>query len=215
LQNATRLANPSDNRLLTDFIDPALGCQAWKAPNLVDNQSPVPALVLDELQAAADQQPPTALVPLTDPMTTVAIGTTNQSSLIKTNLYRLGVDQRPAFITQQASGTTYCQNLLQTGMPRLQRDQQLTSKGLSPDAAVASNLFTFLAQRFQASYNMLNCAQLLNIPNPVTTQTDGNGVVISATFAGQAPGMPDPTVPACPFKRKIFHRCMGTVTTHG
>ena len=194
LQNATTIATASDNRLLPDFIDPALGCQAWQAPNLADNKSLVPALALDEVQAAADQQPPIALVPLTDPMTTVA----TTLSLAKTNLYRRGVDQIAAANDQQASGTTFCQNLVQTGMRRLELDQPLTIKAPTPDASTANNLFTFLVHRFHASYNMLNCPQLLNMPNPVTTQTNPNGVVISATFNRQATSTPVPTTSATP-----------------
>ncbi len=192
LQNATPIANPSDNRLLTDFVDPALGCQAWQAANLADNNSPVATLALDELQAAADQQAPIALVPLTDPMTMVDTNT----SMAKTNLYRQGVNQAPAASDQQASGTTYCQNLVQTGIPRLELDKPLTMNAPSPDAAAANTLFAFLAQRFQASYTMLNCSQLLNMPNPVTTQTDANGVVISATFNGQGSDPPAPATSA-------------------
>jgi hypothetical protein len=190
LSGATVLSNPSDNGLLTRFIDPALGCQPWQAPDLADNNAMVSALALDELQAAADQQAPIALVPLTDPMTLV--GTTQ--SLAKTNLYRIGVDQPPAANVQQASGTTYCQNLLNTGLPRLKQDQPLTSAATTPIAAVANSLFTFLAQRFNASYTILNCAALLNIPNPVTIQTDSNGVAIAATFAtGTSTAAPTPT----------------------
>lgn len=178
LQNATPVANPSDNALLTNFIDPALGCQPWQAPNLADNNTPVSALPLDELQAAVGQKAPIALVPLTDPMTLV----NNNQNLFKTNLYRMGVDQMPAWSPQGASGKTYCQNLVQTGLPRLQLDQQLTINATSPDAATANSLFTFLAQRFMMSYTNLNCQNLLNQPNPVTVQTDGNGVAIAATF---------------------------------
>ncbi len=58
----------------------------------------------------------------------------------------------------------------------------LTQGQPSPDPAVANTLFTFLAQRFVASYgaNGLNCAGLLNTPDPLTVTTDANGVAISA-----------------------------------
>jgi hypothetical protein len=187
LHTRVPLSNPSDNALLTRFINPALGCQSWQAPNLADHNRPVPALALDEVQAAAEQKAPLALVPLTDPMTMVTLDGKNQPSLAKTNLYRLGVDQIPAVSVDQANGTTYCRHLLQTGLPRLQRDRPLTIRAPSPNAAVANTLFTFLAQRFQASYTLLRCAQLLKRANPVTVQTDANGVVISATFKGKLP----------------------------
>jgi len=189
LQNAAVVANPSDNALLTNFIDPALGCQPWQAPNLADNNTPVSALPLDELQAAADQQAPIALVPLTDPMTLA----NNNQNLFKTNLYRRGVDQPFVRSQQAASGRAYCQNLVQTGLPRLQLDQQLTVNATSPDAAAANSLFTFLAQRFMQSYTNLNCQSLLNMPNPVTVQTDGNGVAIAATFNANGNNQPATT----------------------
>ncbi len=178
IANGTVIANPSDNALLTNFVDPALGCTGWTAPNLADNNTPVPALPLDELMAAADQQAPVALVPLTDPMTL----NNNNQSLTKTNLYRVGVDQTPAANAAGASGTTYCQNFLQTGIPRLTLDQPLTIVATSPAPAEANSLFTFLAMRDMQSYTNLNCQNLLNVANPVATTVDGNGVVIGATI---------------------------------
>jgi hypothetical protein len=213
MQNATTIANPSDNALLTNFVDPALGCQAWKAPNLADNGSLVPALALDEIQASAYQKPPVALMPLTDPMTMVAVGNNNKPRLAKTNLYRLGVDQIPAVNGQQASGTTYCDDLLRTGMPRLDLDKSLTINAPAPVPAAANSLFTFLALRFQTSYDNLNCPQLLNIPNPVKTKADNNGVVISARFNMQAIG-PGST-PDCNINGQLINGCTGTVTING
>jgi hypothetical protein len=140
----------------------------------------VSALPLDEIQAAMDQQAPIALVPLTDPMTL----NNNHASLFKTNLYRRGVDQTPAANAQQASGTTYCQNLVNTGLPRIQLDMPITINAGTPAADAANSLFTFLANRFMQSYTNLGCQNLLNKPNPVTVQMDGNGVVISATING-------------------------------
>lgn len=82
---------------------------------------------------------------------------------------------------------------------------------------MANNLIAFLAQRFQASYNNLNCPMLLNIPNPVTTQTDANGVVTSATFNMQAISMPIPTAqgPNCIIDGQLINGCTGTATING
>jgi hypothetical protein len=217
LQNATLISNPSDNALLSRFIDPALGCQSWMAPDLANNGSMVAALALDELQASTHQQAPIAQVPLTDPMTMVANGNNNVQSLTKTNLYRQGVDQTQAASHHQASGTTYCQDLVQTGMPRLIMDKPLTINATTPDAAMANSLFTFLAMRFQASYTNLNCQQLLGKPNPVQTQTDNNGVVISATFNMQTTGMPTPGAPTpdCNVNGQTIKGCAGKATING
>lgn len=180
LQDATTIANPSDNALLTTFIDPVLGCTPWTAPDLANAGAMVSALPLDELMAAADQKAPVALVPVNDPMTLNGNG---QASLSKTNLYRAGVDQPQARSQNQASGASYCSNMIKMAIPRLQLDQTEETNAASPVADAADSLFTFLAMRVQQSYENLGCQALLNQPNPVTTQTDANGVVISATFA--------------------------------
>ncbi|MGH2498099.1 MAG: hypothetical protein ACRDIV_25660 [Ktedonobacteraceae bacterium] len=185
LQGAQTQANGSDNRLLAVAMDGALGCTPWMAPDLADPGQMLPALPLDELQAAAQQAAPVALVPAGDPM----VLNNNQPDLNKINAYRAGVDQPPARRMAAASTTTYCQHLLAIGPARIQLDMPMTQGKPSADPAAANSLFTFLAQRFVASYgpNGLNCVGLLNTPDPVAVTTDGNGVAISATFnAGNA-----------------------------
>jgi hypothetical protein len=179
LANAQPQVNGSDNRLLAVALDGALGCTPWKAPDLADNGNLVPALPLNELQAAAGQQAPVAIVPLGDPM----VLNNGNISRAKTTLYRMGVDQ-PAVQNGNGSTRAYCQNLLQVAPARLQQDMQLTMNRPSPDPAAANNLFTFLAQRFNFTFSNqgLNCTGLLNQPNPIQLQQDGNGVTIGATI---------------------------------
>ncbi len=181
LANATVIANPSDNALLTAFLDPALGCTPWTVPDLTDNNNMVATYATDELMAAADQQAPIALVPAGDPMVLV----NNNPSLQKTNLYRAGANQTPAATLNDASTTTYCQNLVNVGVPRLQLDMANFQNRPSPDGgATANNMFTFLANRLNGALgaNGLNCVGLLKIQNPVTLTTDGNGIVTAATL---------------------------------
>jgi hypothetical protein len=183
IKNTRLIANPSDNALLTSFIDPALGCQPWTNPDLANNNAPVASLVTDEIQAQVNQQAPIALVPLTNPMTQVINANGNaRQNLAKTNLYRAGVDQPSAANNNDASGKTYCQNFLNTGIPRIQLDKQFTVQAASPMPDVANSLFTFLAMRANQSYTNLNCQQLIGTPNPIKLTTNGNGVVTGATF---------------------------------
>lgn len=171
--------NGSDERLLT-LVDSALGCTPWIAPDLADPGQMLPALPLNELQAAAQQASPVALVPEGDPMVLI----NNQLDLHKLNAYRRGVDQTRVSRLAAASTTNYCNQLLAIGPARIQLDMQFTQGKTSPDTAVANSLFTFLAQRFVTSYGAdgLNCAGLLNVPDPIAVTTDQNGVAISATF---------------------------------
>lgn len=180
LQNVQSQANGSDNRLLAVALDGALGCTPWMAPDLADPGKMLPALPLNELQAAVHQAHPVARVPAGDPM----VVTNNQPDLNKLNAYRRGVDQSLVSTLDAANTTTYCKHLLAIGPARIQLDMQFTQGRPSPDPAAANSLFTFLAQRFVASYgaNGLNCVGLLNIPDPVAVTTDGNGVATAATF---------------------------------
>lgn len=115
----------SDNALISNFIQPSLGCTAYSNPCTTCPKGQSPALstnvsvtflhsqyrhvvtyciyFLQELQASFF--PPagtTAMVPLNDPMVLV----NGQQSLQKVNLYRAGVNQAQAD-NANASGTTY------------------------------------------------------------------------------------------------------------
>jgi hypothetical protein len=133
---------------------------------------------LNELQARADQQSPAALIPAGDPMVLDADG---GPSLAKTNAYRRGVDQPEARGLWQADTARYCRNMLRIAPARLLLDQTLLLAGPSP-VPTANSLFTFLTQRFSASYDILGCANLVNLPDPVSVTTDDTGVAISATI---------------------------------
>ncbi|HKS99960.1 MAG TPA: hypothetical protein VJT31_10550 [Rugosimonospora sp.] len=189
IPNAVDLANGSDNRLLDVFVDPTLGCTPWMLPNQSAGGTPTSSLPLNELQAAAGQKAPIALVPLTDPMTLV---NANQSTR-KTNLYRAGVDQAPISQANNGSGMTYCQNLFTNaaGIQRVFNAQALLANGTTPDAATGTNLFTFLAARANASFTNLNCVNL-GVKNPITLTLNGGGVATAATFTAGGAKAPAP-----------------------
>lgn len=153
LPGATRLANGSDNRLLDAFIDPALGCASFMAPDLTNNGARSPALALNELHAAARQAPPVALVPLSNPMTLV----NGQQSAAKTDLYRAGVDQPQTGMGGDAGDPqTYCRNLDTIAPQRLDADRDLFANAPSPSTG-APNLLVFLQQRLDGSRQQLGC----------------------------------------------------------
>src|ERR1700690_3477143 len=179
LPGATLLGNPSDNGLLDRFLDPALGCKPWKVADLADPGQRVAGLALNELQAREHQRTPIALIPAGDPMVLNGDGST---SLAKVNAYRRGVDQPDAHALEPADTARYCRRMLRIAPDRLLRDQTVLLAGPSPVADAANSLFTFMAQRFVASYNILGCAALVDIPDPVAFKQDANGVAISATI---------------------------------
>jgi hypothetical protein len=182
--NAMPLGNPSDNRLLDVFLDGALGCQPWTAPNLADEGGPwVPALALNELHARMKQGTPVALVPDGDPMAQIA----GNFDLGKTNLYRQGVDQPVADSYFDVDTSRYCRQMLRIAPNRMFNiDQGFLLHGMNPIPSVANSLFTFMAQRFVASYELLNCETLIGKEDPITvtvpTTGPDAGVAISASL---------------------------------
>ena len=172
------VANGSDNLLVDHFVDPALGCTPFTAPDLANGGFAATALGLNELQAAADQAAPVAIVPLNDPMVLDNQGAQNDQ---KTDLYRAGVDQ-PPLAQVPGSAADYCTNLRTIGVTRTKLDRTLTNTTVSPDTGAASNLFSFLAMRLQQSYTNLGCQQLLHMRNPVHLKMNGAGLVVDATF---------------------------------
>jgi hypothetical protein len=149
---SARFGNGSDNRLLDRFIDPALGCAPFTAPDLANGGAPVTSQALNELQAAAYQAPPVALVPMNDPMTE----DNGQPNLAKTNAYRAGVDQPPLnTLTALGNGAKYCDSLLAIAPARLRLDKRFTRAAPSPDPA--SGLYDFLVARLKAAVSTLGC----------------------------------------------------------
>jgi hypothetical protein len=180
LSDSTTLVNGSDNLLLDGFVDPALGCSTFTAPDLTNpGGQQVSSLALNELFAAARQATPIALVPQIDPMTLLADG---RVSAAKTNMYRAGVNMGP-FNRRTESAATYCEDTLILGAKRIQQDKSFFVAAPSPDTGAANNLYTFMAQRWDASLTNLNCAKIVNVPKqPVKLVTDDNGVVTDAIF---------------------------------
>jgi hypothetical protein len=177
---STPLKNASDNRLTAISLDSALGCTPWKAPDLANPGHTVPALPLNELQAALYQPAPAALIPLGDPFV-LNPTFTGVPDLAKVNLYRAGVNQLPALTAQGASTTTYCANVSAIATQRLLLDRPFLTVPPSPVPG-ANSLFTFMAQRFVGTYEMLNCEQLLGQPDPITLIEDANHIVVDAVI---------------------------------
>jgi hypothetical protein len=179
INTAVNLANASDNRLLDAFIFPTLGCNPWTRPNGAQDGQATPSLPLNELQAAASQAAPVALLPLNNPMTLV----NGNQSVNKTNLYRAAVGQLliGAAGGDNGDGAAYCTNLFTNamGIRRVFNDQAIFAAGPTPDAATGTNLFTFLAARANGAFANLNCAAF-GLANPITLTLDANGVTTAA-----------------------------------
>jgi hypothetical protein len=177
LQGATTLVNPGDNALFSYFVAPAIGCTPWLMPSLDDPGQMVPSEAVNELQAHLLQKTPVARVPGGDPMAEFA----GEPDLSKDNLYRAGVDQ-PAATYQTFQTAPYCREMLRA-LPKMALDQKMESNFASLAPAAANNTFTFLAQRWVASWQLLNCQSLINLAAPISLTTNANtGVVTAATI---------------------------------
>lgn len=200
LPGATMISNGSDNRLLDNFVLPALGCVPFTAPDLSDAGLPGTSQTLDELSAAANQRAPIALVPENDPMTLVG----GQFSGVKTDLYRIGVGQPLVTAGQQADApAAFCASMLNIQTAFIAANRQRFSVNTSPVPATGTNLFTFMAARLSASFTNLRCAAF-GLRNTVNLRVDDQGAAVAATLSlirqepgrPAGPGAPGPAAPA-------------------
>jgi hypothetical protein len=180
LPGATDLVNGSDNKLMTSFLDPTIGCTPYEAPDLSQGGVPGTSQALDEIQAAADQPAPVALVPENDEM---VLDNNGNFSKQKTDQYRSNIGEDPIMKSndQTSSPENYCQNMVNIQTPWLNTNQALLATGQSPVPAVGDNLLTFMANRLSMSFTNLNC-QLFGLTNPVTVTLNGDAVAVAATF---------------------------------
>jgi hypothetical protein len=177
LKGATTLLNPGDNSLFAYFVSPAIGCTPWMMPSLDDPGQMVPSLAVNELQAHLLQKTPVARIPGGDPMVEI----NGHPNLDKDNLYRAGMDQ-PVATFQTFRTAPYCREMLRS-LPKMTLDQRMESNFPSLAPAAANNTFTFLAQRWVAAWQLLNCQDLINIAAPITlTMNADTGVVTAATI---------------------------------
>jgi hypothetical protein len=179
MANATLENNGSDNGLLDKFVDPALGCTPFAAPNSTNPNGSSASQALNELSARQNQKGTIALLPVNNPQLLVG----GNFSIGKTNAYRVETDQpRLAANTNTSrNAARYCQNMVNIATPRLKLDAAMETGTASPVPALGNNLANFLAARLSASFGNLNC-QNFGLTNPVTLTLDGNGVATGATF---------------------------------
>ncbi|MGW2253446.1 hypothetical protein ACWCXH_25090 [Kitasatospora sp. NPDC001660] len=181
----------SDNLLLTNFVDPALGCTPWTAPDLADPGSRVTSLALNELQVANFKASPVGLAPLTGSPTNPPPGGGKDRS----RQFPADGNPPPADHATTADLRTYCQALATVDAQRFLRDKEFTAKAASPQPG--RTLFDFLNQRLADSFTGLGCRQVL-APAPSPT-AGGTPTGMPSPTAGETPtGMPSPTAGGTP-----------------
>jgi hypothetical protein len=179
LPGDTPVNNGSDNGLLDKFVDPALGCTPFTAPNSTNPAGQSSSQALNELSARQNQKGTIALLPVNNPQLLVG----GQFSLGKTNMYRAETDMPllPRNTNLDRNAGQYCQNMINMATPRLKLDAPMETGTASPVPDLGNNLATFLAARLSGSFDNLNCKNY-GLTDPVTLTTDANGVATAATF---------------------------------
>jgi hypothetical protein len=179
LPGDTPVNNGSDNGLLDKFVDPALGCTPFTAPNSTNPAGQSSSQALNELSARQNQKGMIALLPVNNPQLLVG----GQFSLGKTNMYRAETDMPllPRNTNLDRNAGKYCQDMINMATPRLKLDAPMETGTASPVPDLGNNLATFLAARLSGSFDNLNCKNY-GLTDPVTLTTDDNGVATAATF---------------------------------
>jgi hypothetical protein len=181
MPNAEMLVNGSDNGLIDNFLDPALGCTPLKAPDLGNHGMMSTSQALDELLAARNEPTNAALIPENDGMVTDIGGNID---LAKADLYRSEIGQPLVNSRTQASSSPqmFCQNLINIQTPFLAANERLFAAWPSPVPTAGDTLYTFLASRLAGSFDELNCANF-GLAQPVTGMvTNGAGAATQVTM---------------------------------
>src|SRR5215813_9827949 len=179
LTQDTAVNNGSDNGLLDKFVDPALGCTPFTAPNSTNPAGASASQALNELSARQNQKGTIALLPVNNPQLLVG----GQFSLGKTNMYRAETDMpllaRNTNLDRNAG--QYCQDMINIATPRLKLDAQFENDTASPVPDLGNNLTNFLAARLSGSFDNLNCKNY-GLTIPITLTNDDNGVATGAEY---------------------------------
>jgi len=180
MRGATMLVNGSDNALIDDFLDPALGCTPLMAPDLGNKGTMATSQALDELLAAKNQPKAVALVPENDEMVLDANGNLDPA---KTNLYREEIGQAPinAQNNRTSSPVNFCQNMVNIQTPFIAANEKIFATWPSPVPTVGDTLYTFLANRLASSFDNLNCANF-GLHQTVMVVNNGAGAATQATL---------------------------------
>jgi hypothetical protein len=176
---ASTVTNGSDNALLGHFVDAALGCTPFTAPDSTSPNGTDSSQALNSLSARQGQRTTPALLPVNDPQLMVA----GQFSIGKTNAFRMMSDQPllAANTNKDQNAATYCQNMVNIQPAKLQLDSAKETGFASPVPATGNNLANFMGARLAGSFDNLNCGNF-GLKNPVTVTTDGNGVATAVTY---------------------------------
>lgn len=170
------ISNGSDNRVLSDFVNPAIGCKSFSAPDLANNTIYKYSLALNEIEAnlTDPNSPDTALIPSGNPMCLV----NDTVNLEKMNAYRMGVAQPIVNQIDPEDNKNYCNSMLRITIPFLilHKIEFINSAAPGNDA---SNLLNFLIDRFINSWSILNCEVLTGIAVPLIVFSDENGIIIN------------------------------------
>ena len=181
MPHAEMLVNGSDNALIDDFLDPALGCTPLEAPDLGNHGVMTTSQALDELLAARNEPKNAALIPANDGMVTDIAGSID---LAKANLYRSEIGQPLVNSRTQASSSPqmFCQNMINIQTPFIAANERLFAAAPSPVPTVGDTLYTFLASRLAGSFDELNCKNF-GLAQPVTNMvTNGAGAATQVTL---------------------------------
>jgi len=159
---AGMFGNDGDNRLITKFVQPAVGCNTWQVPDLADPGMTTQANAINVLQSMTFSPQPWALLPAMDPMTT----TNGVSDLAKINLYKASVYEPQLGRIEEADTAHFCNNYAAVAVPRFTNLKMRLTMSASPAADM--NLFMFMKMRASATYgpNGLGCAVLTQKPDP-------------------------------------------------
>ena len=141
LAKDTAETNGSDNGLLDKFVDPALGCAPFTAPNPTNPAGASASQALNELSARQNHKGMVALLPVNNPLWSAG----SSASPRPTPTGSRPTSRCSPFSTNTArNAAQYCQDMINIAAPRLKLDVPMETGTASPVPRLGKNLAHFL-----------------------------------------------------------------------
>ena len=177
------ISNGSDNRLLSNFINPAIGCKSLTASNLINNNIKQSSVALNEIEAnLLPLTQDVALIPSFDPM---VLNNQGMQSITKVNLYRDGVNQPHILELTNNDNINYCNLMGNLTPPFLIKHQFELLNVNSPAKNIGNNLLNFqsLTGTISPIIAIIDPITGITISNNLLQQT--TSTIIPSTSSGQ------------------------------
>lgn len=151
---------------LFEIFNKAVGCEIFKAPDLLNRNVMKNSFALNILDRKTDIEP-------------ISKNPLIKNDIVRMNYMRESLNYKNVTVINLKYDTYFfCGNMFDKTALYLYRHYSYLASTKSPNFLVANNLLNFLLNRYVKTWNYLNCTQIYSSNIPVILDYDQNNIVI-------------------------------------